>query len=151
MPYFRVDYNEQTGETFTVRLAEWQVSRRSRRARYPYLTGGTDSKYFGHELLISCIWEYLSAEEAARIKRMIASIRSGSQVRVRIFGTDDDEILGFPFSDGSGGTLPASQRGWPVDLEDDETSESTGNIIDLFPLEINLITKVNVGAGAGDV
>lgn len=151
MPFFRVDYNAQTGEDFTLRLSEWQVSRRSRRARYAYLVGGSDSAYFGTELVIRCLWEYLPPEDAAKINRMCASIRSGYEVRVRIYGTDDDETMGFPFRDGAGNLLPEAQRGFPVDLEEDEIEESTGVIVDQFPIEFTLVTKVNTGAGKTDV
>lgn len=147
MPNFRVDYNALTGEDFTLRLSEWQVSRRSRRARYSYLKGGTDSAYFGHEMVIRVAWEYLPPEDAAKIHRMCAAIRSGYEVRVRIFGTDDDAVLGFPFLNSGGGLLPANQQGFPVDLEEEEMEESSGTILDQFPLELTLVTTINTGPG----
>lgn len=147
MASFCVDYNEDTGETFTVRLSEWKVTRLSKKARYDFLLGGVDSHYFGHRLLIWCRWEYLSDDETAMLHRMMTSIRRGKMVRVRIFGTRDDDRFGFPLYDAEENLLPEGERGTPVDLQEDDVVESAGERFESSEMEFTLITKPAQGPG----
>lgn len=134
-------------QPFEILLSEWRIERQATRARYAFLLGGRDSLTLGTSLRIELRWPWLDVSEADKLHAVMAAIRAGVEVRVRVFGTGHDSRFGFPHLNNSNQPLPAAERGLPVDLDVDDVGESGGDVLPRQEVEVTFITKLRLGAG----
>lgn len=139
--YFSDNLTANTLTSFDLPLRNWRIDRISRRVRYSFLLGGADSVSFATALRIELRWPFLTAAEGNALHTALEAIRSGIEVRIRIFGTGHDSRFRFPHLDAQGDQLPAAQRGLPVDIETDEVPLSAGEGQPFEEAEVVFITK----------
>lgn len=125
---------------YNLPVAVYKFKRRSRRARFSFVGGGTDSAYLGFDWLLVMKWEVMSLSQWATLQHICEAIRAEYDVYVSgpatwspFWGYDPFE---FPFR---------------VDLENDETDDYLSEYATITDTEITFICKEPATPGWGSV
>ena len=122
-------------------VALYEFRRRSRRSRFSFIGGGTDSEYLGFDWLLKMKWEVMDIAEWTKIQHIAESIRAGYDVKLSYTGATWSSFWGYdPFE------FP-----FRIDLEDEETFDFKQEYAVLTDVEITFICKDIVTPSWGSV
>jgi hypothetical protein len=126
-------------KTLVVPICKWK--RQSRRTRFSFIGGGTDSAYLGFDFKITLKWELMDFQEYEALQTICSGIRSGYDVSVAYVGVYASSFMGAnPF-----------QYPFKVDLDDDEVLDYQQEYVPITDMEVTFIVKNPVTPNWGTI